>query len=201
VLVSAVENNLRFPGQYYDAETGLHYNWWRYYDPRVGRYVRTDPVGLYREDTNLFAYVVNNPSLFLDPWGLERNTSNLDQIENLLGSIDSFETAKSVLEAIRNGGKVKPGSFLPNPTLAALRVLNAITKLEACKRMLTASRCEELNEAEWDCWTDLLVEGIDVPTFPYIQNSMEGYYVDIIFATKAKRVCGTVRRNRIGKGR
>ena len=37
---------LRFPGQYYDAETGTHYNYFRDYDPHVGRYVQSDPIGL-----------------------------------------------------------------------------------------------------------------------------------------------------------
>jgi len=43
---SSVVNNFRFPGQYYDQETGLHYNYFRYYDPRTGRYVRPDPLNL-----------------------------------------------------------------------------------------------------------------------------------------------------------
>jgi len=43
ITVSSVTNNLRFPGQYYDAETGLHYNWHCYYWPEVGRYVEGDP--------------------------------------------------------------------------------------------------------------------------------------------------------------
>jgi RHS repeat-associated protein len=40
---SSVENNFRFPGQYYDSETGLHYNYHRHYDPKTGRYITADP--------------------------------------------------------------------------------------------------------------------------------------------------------------
>ncbi len=53
--------NLRFPGQYYDAETGLHYNYFRDYDPSVGRYVESDPIGL-EGGRNTYAYVGNHPS-------------------------------------------------------------------------------------------------------------------------------------------
>ncbi len=61
--------NLRFPGQYYDAETKLFYNWHRYYDPRIGRYVTSDPIGL-EGGMNTYAYVANGPLRYLDPYGL-----------------------------------------------------------------------------------------------------------------------------------
>jgi RHS repeat-associated protein len=69
VLTATVQNNLRFPGQYYDAETGLHYNWHRFYDPETGRYISADPIGL-DGGMNLYAYVQNNPVNWVDPWGL-----------------------------------------------------------------------------------------------------------------------------------
>jgi RHS repeat-associated protein len=65
-----VTNNFRFPGQYYDEESGLHYNWHRYYDPRTGKYMTADPIGL-SEEVNLYTYVKNNPNRFIDPQGLK----------------------------------------------------------------------------------------------------------------------------------
>ena len=59
---------VRFPGQYYDSETQLHYNWNRYYDPRIGRYITSDPIGL-RGGLNTFGYVYSNPLGLIDPTG------------------------------------------------------------------------------------------------------------------------------------
>jgi RHS repeat-associated protein len=69
-ISSTVANNLRFAGQYFDEETGLHYNWHRYYAPNIGKYLRADPIG-FEGGINLYAYVFNNPLFWVDPSGLE----------------------------------------------------------------------------------------------------------------------------------
>jgi RHS repeat-associated protein len=69
ITVSTITNNLRFPGQYFDAETGLNYNYMRDYNPVIGRYIETDPVGL-RGGINLYLYAGANSLRFTDPIGL-----------------------------------------------------------------------------------------------------------------------------------
>ncbi|MET9220739.1 RHS repeat-associated core domain-containing protein [Streptomyces sp. NPDC003300] len=65
----AADCPLRFPGQYYDAESGLHYNYERYYDPETARYLSPDPLGL-DAGTDPYAYVLN-PLNWSDPRGLK----------------------------------------------------------------------------------------------------------------------------------
>ncbi|MGC4095114.1 MAG: RHS repeat-associated core domain-containing protein [Polyangiaceae bacterium] len=69
VEIAQIDNPIRFAGQQYDAETGLHYNRFRYYSPRLGRYWSVDPIGL-RGDHNLYCYVGNDPINRVDPLGL-----------------------------------------------------------------------------------------------------------------------------------
>jgi RHS repeat-associated protein len=58
----------RFQGQYFDIESKLHYNMFRYYDPEMGRFISQDPIGLGGGE-NLYQYVIN-PIKWIDPWGL-----------------------------------------------------------------------------------------------------------------------------------
>ncbi|MFV3383177.1 RHS repeat-associated core domain-containing protein [Pseudomonas sp. NY15354] len=66
--VNKIEQNLRFQGQYFDGETGLHFNTLRYYDPKIGRFITQDPVGLLG-GFNLYTFAAN-PVSWSDPWGL-----------------------------------------------------------------------------------------------------------------------------------
>ncbi|VVO63721.1 putative deoxyribonuclease RhsA [Pseudomonas fluorescens] len=70
--VDDVEQNLRFQGQYFDDETGLHYNTFRYYDPEVGRFITQDPIGL-EGGSNLYKYAPS-PIGWIDPEGLSCGT-------------------------------------------------------------------------------------------------------------------------------
>nr|WP_107644995.1 DUF6531 domain-containing protein [Streptomyces sp. Ru87] len=65
---SSAYTPLRFPGQYYDPETGLHYNYFRHYDPETARYLTLDPLGV-DPAPNPYAYV-ENPQSLTDPLGL-----------------------------------------------------------------------------------------------------------------------------------
>jgi RHS repeat-associated protein len=91
---STVVNNFRFPGQYYDQETGLHYNWHRYYDPRLGRYLTADPIGL-GGGINLSAYCRANPLLWNDPYGL-RGYNILDFPDPLVTPFQIYDFQQSM---------------------------------------------------------------------------------------------------------
>jgi len=72
-LTSAPALGLRFPGQWFQLETGLHYNWHRHYDPSLGRYTQPDPLG-FVDGPSVYGYAGGNPLALVDPEGLQSGT-------------------------------------------------------------------------------------------------------------------------------
>jgi RHS repeat-associated protein len=108
--IQTVDNPFRFPGQYYDQETGLHYNYFRYYNPQTGRYITPDPIGL-EGGINLFSYVQNNPVNFRDRVGL------LDRVDEV------FPPSPAFTECVKN---------LPEESASALK--KAVEEYDQCKK-------------------------------------------------------------------
>ena len=67
---------LRFAGQYKDGESGLFYNYFRYYNPQTGRYVTSDPIGL-NGGINTYGYAGSNPVYWIDPYGLTQTVGQM----------------------------------------------------------------------------------------------------------------------------
>ncbi len=87
-LFGTATNDQRFPGQRLDAETGLHQNGFRDYDPSLGRYLQADPIGL-AGGLNPYAYAGGNPVNLVDPDGLSpwANKPLIDLISDLVGHL------------------------------------------------------------------------------------------------------------------
>ncbi|WP_218067738.1 RHS repeat-associated core domain-containing protein, partial [Escherichia coli] len=109
-----VEQNLRYQGQYLDRETGLHYNLHRYYDPDVGRFMVTDPIGL-AGGLNLYQYAPN-PLKYIDPLGLKKElcngTTRVRHYTNRKGSTEIGKTGK-ILAKDNNRVYLEPASKKP----------------------------------------------------------------------------------------
>lgn len=108
-----VDNPIRFQGQYFDEETGLHYNRYRYYDPNLGQFVGQDPIGL-AGGINLYKYAPN-PTGWVDPLGLtplEKGMPLPDETKVYRVSTDgpyNFDFNSRELAAIEKGRLNPPG--------------------------------------------------------------------------------------------
>ncbi|MFD9030173.1 putative T7SS-secreted protein [Streptomyces sp. NPDC059567] len=102
---------LRFPGQYYDAESGLHHNYFRTYDPETGRYLSPDPLGL-AAAPNPVSYVAN-PHGWCDPFGLAPYSDSTRAAQGVDHQLNEAESGKSnhYLEGI-GGDEVKLEKYL-----------------------------------------------------------------------------------------
>ena len=86
---AGLKQPLRFQGQYYDHETGLHYNRHRYYDPHSGRFVSKDPIGL-NGGANLYAYA-QSAIMWVDPLGLKKFPMSHPHCQEILKKIKNIE--------------------------------------------------------------------------------------------------------------
>ncbi|MBL8480784.1 MAG: RHS domain-containing protein, partial [Rhodocyclaceae bacterium] len=122
----ALEQPLRFQGQYADASTGLHYNTFRYYDPDVGRFASHDPIGIAGGE-NLYAYAPN-PTGWVDPWawcatalGKNMEAAGIKRPPNTTPHHIAGDTSKASLRGRNvlakhgiNADDAVNGVFLPN---------------------------------------------------------------------------------------
>jgi len=124
-IAGSAANDQRFPGQLLDPETGLHYNYFREYDPTLGRYVESDPIGL-AGGLNTYAYVGGNPLRWYDILGLTRLVLDVQQgiltVDperpstkpyniNVTSGVGSC-TNKPVCESRKNRGPIPRGDYV-----------------------------------------------------------------------------------------
>jgi RHS repeat-associated protein len=100
--------NLRFAGQYFDRETNTHYNINRDYDPSIGRYIESDPIGL-AGGINTFGYANQNPLSFSDPFGLASScgSENSAQFPNEFPGFSFESSCKNHDDCYDTCGKTK----------------------------------------------------------------------------------------------
>jgi RHS repeat-associated protein len=132
ITVSTITNNLRGIGQYFDAETGLLYNYFRDLNPASGRYIEADPIGL-RGGINLYAYVGNSPVNYTDIFGLAQ-AGTLPNGQLIPGMPNPSTTMPGVPTGNVNPGVIPNLSNLVNlpniwiPAAVAIGVANQVNQ-------------------------------------------------------------------------
>ena len=141
-----IRNPLRFQGQYFDTETGLHYNRYRYYDPQVGRFISKDPIG-FAGGLNVYAYAPN-PVGWVDPLGLARVYRNAPYHGATDNPIKSRAPSNGQA-ALDNSSQVKESS----PRRIGVDIEN--NELVILDRTQVTPNSDEEFHGHVRCWCDL----------------------------------------------
>jgi RHS repeat-associated protein len=152
------EGSIRIlPGQYFDLDTGLFYNYFRDYDPQTGRYVQSDPIGL-RGGLNTYLYAFGQPTRFTDPLGLIAMAISSEEIAMGLDPGRAVEAEGRALGLICAEGVpcdagfqrqnlinrlCEPLLFQPGGTKRSLGQRAFDACVETCRQQLT-KRCQKL---------------------------------------------------------
>ena len=156
-----IDVNLRYPGQRFDSETGLNYNYFRDYEAGTGRHMESDPIGL-EGGANTYAYVTSRPIREIDLWGLQGAGAFFGCMSNPPPDLFAFAQAQSAqARQTQSREPPNPDQWLPNGNLQPdyqdqdyvcsdqARPLNG-TPAESCCR--THDKCYEIYQCNKTSW-------------------------------------------------
>ncbi len=157
--VSTIQNHFRFPGQYYEKETGLHYNYHRYYQPKMGRYATPDPIGL-SAGINPYLYVRGNAMNATDPFGLWSPKAHDALIQNAFQGIlpqQEIDRLKSVGRAFDKSTQSASQSHLHSMRQADQSMADAIyARDKFVDDMIKNMGCEQDRDKELEILGELI---------------------------------------------